>query len=76
MDLSTYGNSCPKNGDLYAAKSVTVPKGVGMTATAQAGTRGVGLSVKGVVGAGLSYTMLKGCRIFVMDKDVTDKCCE
>jgi len=73
--ISSDGNTCPKTGDAYLAKSVSVGAGVGVSQEANIGNRGGGASAKPGFVAGASAVPIKACSMIVLKEVSLDTCC-
>ena len=76
IGVSTYGNSCPKTGDMFLSQQATLAVVAGGTGTVQAGNRGTGAEASGTLGLGASLEALKLCAIIVLDEKVISECCQ
>ena len=75
--ISSFGNTCPRTGDMFLAKSATFAFIAGVTGEAEAGNRGLAARIKNVVGVGTSYEILKLCGILVWsEKILQEGCCK
>jgi len=74
--ISSFGNTCPKTGDMFLAKSATFAFVVGGTGEVEAGNRGLSARIKSVIGIGASYEIIKVCGIIVWsEKTLKEGCC-
>ncbi|PQP34635.1 hypothetical protein C6A37_06750 [Desulfobacteraceae bacterium SEEP-SAG9] len=65
ISISSYGNSCPKTGDKFLAKSITLgPASI----SAQVGTRGFSAEAGIGFGLGASAVPIKACAIYVLSE--------